>query len=101
MPSLPFTFEDLRRLDIPKQAAEAETMPIPQTDPQAFLGNAVEKVKQQLGTAEGLIDTGLALNPVTRTVDMASKFFGGPGVAEGFKEGVTQGDEIVLPRMPF
>ena len=110
MPSLPFTFEDLRNLDIPAQAADTTGVPDqPQVDPQEFLGNAVEKVKQQFGTTEGLIDTGLAMNPVTRVVDMGSKFFGGPGVAEGFRQGVIQevGDpragrsQIVLPPMPF
>ena len=56
MPSLPFTFEDLRNLDIPAQAADTEDINL--SDPQEFLGNAVE-VKQQFGTTEGLIDTGL------------------------------------------
>ena len=111
MPSLPFSFEDLRNLDIPKQAAEAkvESIDAPQINPQEFLGNAVDKVKQQFGTSEGLIDSGMTLNPVLRYTDMASKFFGGPGVAQGFKDGITQpvGDErsgqseIRLPPMPF
>ena len=109
MPSLPFTFEDLRKLDIPAQAAAAEASDTPQVDPQEFLGNAVDRVKKQFGTTDGLIDTGLAINPITRVVDMGSKFFGGPGVAEGFKQGVIQevGDpragrsQIVLPPMPF
>ena len=109
MPSLPFTFEDLRNLDIPAEAAAAKSNDQPQVDPQEFLGNAVDRVKQQFGTTEGLIDTGLAMNPFTRYIDMGSKFFGGPGIAEGFKQGVIQetGDprsgqrQIVLPPMPF
>ena len=107
MPSLPITFKDLQNLDIPaKVAAQGnETPEAPQVDPQAFLANAVDGVKERFGTSEGLIDTGLAINPVTRYVDMASQFFGGPSVAEGFKQGVTQETgtrrEIVLPPMPF
>ena len=103
MPSLPFTFNDLKNLDIPKQVEGAKESPtqLPEVDPQQFLRNAVDEVKGQLGTAKGLIDTGLAINPVTRYVDMGSKFFGGPGVAEGFKDGITKGDEIVVPPMPF
>ena len=102
-PSLPFTFNELKNIDIPKQVDEtkgAQTQ-LPEVDPQQFLRNAVNEVKTRFGTADGLIDSGLALNPVTRYVDMTSKFFGGPGVAEGFKEGVTKGDEVVVPPMPF
>ena len=107
MPSLPITFKDLQNLDIPAQVAAQgnKTPEVPQVDPQAFLANAVDGVKERFGTSDGLIDTGLAINPVTRYVDMGSKFFGGPGLAEGFKQGVTQetgtSREIVLPPMPF
>ena len=107
MPSLPITFKDLQNLDIPaKVAAQGnETSNKPQVDPQAFLANAVDGVKERFGTSEGLIDTGLAINPVTRYVDMASQFFGGPSVAEGFKQGVThtgeRGSKVILPPMPF
>ena len=107
MPSLPFTFKDLQNLDIPAKVAaqNTETIDTPQVDTQAFLNNAVESVKKRFGTTEGLIDTGLAINPATRYVDMASKFFGGPGLAEGFKQGVThtgeRGSKVVLPPMPF
>ena len=107
MPSLPITFKDLKNLDIPaKVAAQGnETSNKPQVDPQAFLANAVDGVKERFGTSEGLIDTGLAINPVTRYVDMASQFFGGPSVAEGFKKGVThtgeRGSKVILPPMPF
>tara|TARA_R110002012_G_scaffold163971_1_gene326383 strand:+ start:6006 stop:6329 length:324 start_codon:yes stop_codon:yes gene_type:complete len=107
MPNLPITFKDLQNLDIPSQvAAQGKQSPeMPQVDPQAFLANAVDGVKERFGTTEGLIDTGLAINPLTRYADMASKFFGGPGLAEGFKDGITQETgtrrEIVLPPMPF
>ena len=103
MPSLPFTFNDLKNLDIPKQVEESKDSPtqLPEVDPQQFLRNAVDEVKAQFGTTKGLIDTALAINPVTRYVDMGSKFFGGPGVAEGFKEGITKGDEVIVPPMPF
>ena len=107
MPSLPITFKDLQNLDIPAQVAgqKDKTPKSPQVDPQEFLSNAVDGVKKRFGSSEGLIDTGLAINPVTRYVDMASQFFGGPSVAEGFKQGVThtgeRGSKIVLPPMPF
>ena len=107
MPSLPITFKDLKNLDIPARVAgqEQKTPDMPQVDPQAFLANAVDGVKERFGTSEGLIDTGLAINPVTRYVDMASQFFGGPSVAEGFKQGVThtgeRGSKVILPPMPF
>ena len=101
MPSLPFTFDDLRKLDIPAQAAESSAPEMPQVDPQSFLGNAVDRVKEQFGTTEGLIDTGLALNPVTRAVDMGAKFFGQPGIQEGFTQGTTMTGDVRVPRMPF
>ena len=107
MPNLPFTFKDLQNLDLPAKVAEQgnKTPDTPQVDPQEFLANAVDGVKGRFGSSEGLIDTGLAINLVTRYVDMASKFFGGPGVAEGFKQGVTHETgtrrDIVLPPMPF
>ena len=107
MPSLPITFKDLQNLDIPAKVAgqEQKTPDMPQVDPQAFLANAVDGVKERFGTSDGLIDTGLAINPVTRYVDMASQFFGGPSVADGFKQGVThtgeRGSKVILPPMPF
>ena len=102
MPSLPFTFEDLRNLDIPAQAANSSAAPsAPQVDPQEFLGNAVDKVKERFTTTEGLIDTGLAMNPVFRTVDMGAKFFGQPGIQEGFTKGTTMTGDVRVPRMPF
>ena len=108
MPSLPFTFKDLQELDIPKEAAKNSAINT-EIEAQNFLANAVDRVKKQFGTTEGLIDTGLAMNPVTRYVDMTSQFFGGPGVSEGFRDGVTQevgdprsGQSIVrVPPMPF
>ena len=101
MPSLPFTFDDLRKLDIPAQAAETSAPEMPQVDPQAFLGNAVDRVKEQFGTTEGLIDTGIAINPVLRAVDMGAKFFGQPGIQEGFTKGTTMTGDVRVPRMPF
>ena len=102
MPSLPFTFEDLRNLDIPAEAADRSAVSdAPQVDPQEFLGNAVDKVKERFTTTNGLIDTGLALNPVTRVVDMGAKFFGQPGIQEGFTQGTTMTGDVRVPRMPF
>ena len=102
MPSLPFTFDDLRNLDIPDEAAKRSAAPdTPQVDPAEFLGNAVDKVKARFSTADGLIDTGLAINPVTRVVDMGAKFFGQPGIQEGFVKGTTMTGDVRVPRMPF
>ena len=108
MPSLPFTFDDLRKLDIPAQAAETSAPEMPQVDPQAFLGNAVDRVKEQFGTTEGLIDTGLAINPVlVKLVDQ----YGcqvlcqtNPGIQEGFTKGTTMTGDVHERRshsMPF
>ena len=114
MPSLPFTFEDLRNLkpiDTERASAESKTDPTAANGKTAqnFLLSKINQLRSNLGSTEGVIDVGMSLNPGLRYVDMASKFFGGPGVAEGFKQGVTQpvGDErsgqseIRLPPMPF
>ena len=116
MPELPFTFKDLQNLNVGDQqraAKEASSSVDPTAangmSAQGFLANRINKLKDSLSTAEGLIDAGMAINPVLRYTDMASKFFGGPGVAEGFQQGVIQpvGDErsgrseIRLPPMPF
>ena len=116
MPELPFTFKDLQNLNIADQkrvSNEAATSVDPteanRVAAQGFLANRINKLKDNLSTADGLIDAGMAINPVLRYTDMASKFFGGPGVAEGFQQGVIQpvGDErsgqseIRLPPMPF
>lgn len=130
MPSLPFTYEDLRNhadtadpLTAPmlgavgsidgyggiaakilnKRQRSNPVLPtvLPKIDPQEFLDNAVSRVKKQLGSTEGLIDTGLALNPVTRVVDMGAKFFDQPGIQEGFIKGTTMTGDVNVPRMPF
>ena len=48
MPNLPFTFKDLQNLDIPAKVAEQgnQTLDTPQVDPQEFLANAVDGVKE-------------------------------------------------------
>ena len=105
MPSLPFTFDEMRKKLSPGDHQKV-TEPA-EADAQNFLSNSIDKLKKRLSTADGMIDTALAINPVTRYTDMASKFFGGPGIQEGFKEGVIQKDkvnnktDIVLPPMPF
>ena len=115
MPSLPFTFDDLRNarpLDTQRVAKESEAemdFHNPVSRAQSFLKGRLGKIKEGMSTTDGVIDAGLAINPVLRYTDMASKFFGGPGVAKGFQDGVIQpvGDErsgqseIVLPPMPF
>ena len=117
MPSLPFTFEDLknadpfdsnRTVDVANKSADP-TAAGSVGGPQGFLTKKINQLKDSVNSTEGLIDLGMSINPGLRYVDMASKFFGGPGVAEGFKQGVTQpvGDkrseqsEIRLPPMPF
>ena len=110
MPSLPFTFEDLKNLnpaDMQRAADESDVDPTAANNmgAQKFLTGKINQLKDNISSADGLIDVGLAMNPVTRYTDMASKFFGGPGVAEGFKQGVThtgeRGSKVILPPMPF
>lgn len=98
MPGLPFTFNEIREKLSPGGGAS----PVANKNPQEFLANSIDKLKERLTTADGLVDTGLAIHPVTRYTDMTSKFFGGPGLQEGFKEGVTMKDDnVTLPPMPF
>ena len=110
MPSLPFTFDDLRNLkpaDMQRTAKESEGDPTAanRMTAQNFLVGKLNKLKDSMSSSDGLIDVGLAMNPVTRVVDMGAKFFGGKGVAEGFKDGITHETgtrrDIVLPPMPF
>ena len=116
MPSLPFTFEDVvnanpfdpnRTGDTVQKGADPAVAN--QGAAQGFLAKRLNQLRDKVNSTEGLIDLGMAINPVLRYVDMGSKFFGGPGVAKGFQDGVTQpvGDErsgrseIRLPPMPF
>ena len=111
MPSLPFTFEDVKNWN-PADAGDAEHMAkqskpdMSQSNPlnnaQSFLKKRIGMVKDQFQSADGFIDAGLAINPVTRIVDMGAKFFGMPGIQEGFTKGTTMtGDVRVDPRGPF
>jgi len=108
MPELPFTFEDLRNYnpaDQQRLAAESKpdmSMSNPLDQAQKFLKGKIGELKGHFNSAEGLIDVGLAMNPVTRAVDIGSKFFGGPGIQKGFQDGVTMTGEVrVDPRGPF
>ena len=106
MPSLPFTFEDLRNLDpadTERASAESKTDPTAANNmtAQNFLVNKLNKLKDSMSSADGLIDVGLAMNPVTRVVDMGAKFFGQPGIQEGFTKGTTMTGDVRVPRMPF
>ena len=107
MPSLPFTFEDMRNLNVADQqraANEAEAdmaMHNPMSRAQSFLKGKLGQLKGSMSTADGLIDVGLAMNPVTRVVDMGAKFFGQPGIQEGFTKGTTMTGDVRVPRMPF
>ena len=100
MPSLPFTFDDLRNLkpaDMQRTAKESEGDPTVANGmtAQNFLVGKLNQLKNNMSSADGLIDVGLAMNPVTRVVDMGAKFFGAKGIQEGFQDGVIQpvGDE--------
>ena len=116
MPSLPFTFEDVRNanpFDPNRTTDTVQKSEDPavanQNAAQGFLTKRLNALRDSMNSTDGLIDLGMAANPVLRYVDMASKFFGGPGVADGFRDGVTQpvGDErsgqseIRLPPMPY
>ena len=108
MPSLPFTFEDLRNLNIgdTKAASDEAAGSVDPTvangkSAQNFLANRLNKLKDDMSSADGLIDVGLAMNPVTRVVDMGAKFFGQPGIQEGFTKGTTMTGDVRVPRMPF
>ena len=107
MPSLPFTFDDLVNLDVTNQervSQEAKpdmSMTNPMNRAQSFLKGKLGQVKDSMSSADGLIDVGLAMNPVTRVVDMGAKFFGQPGIQEGFTKGTTMTGDVRVPRMPF
>ena len=106
MPSLPFTFDDLVNLNVadPERAAaepEAQSVNNPVKNAQGFLRGRLGQLKDQMSSADGLIDVGLAMNPVTRVVDMGAKFFGQPGIQEGFTKGTTMTGDVRVPRMPF
>ena len=107
MPSLPFTFEDMVNLNVadPKRIAEESEADMSMSNPmgraQSFLKGKLGSLKESMSSADGLIDVGLAMNPVTRVVDMGAKFFGQPGIQEGFTEGTTMTGDVRVPRMPF
>jgi hypothetical protein len=94
MPSLPFTFNDLVSLnpaDKMRTAKEAEVDPTAANNMKAqnFLVGKLNSLKDNMSSSDGLLDVGLSLNPVTRVADMTSKFFGGPGLVQGFRDGVV------------
>ena len=116
MPSLPFDFEDVRNanpFDKNRTTDTAQKSADPavanQNAAQGFLAKRLNQLRDNLNSTDGLIDLGMAANPVLRYVDMAHKFFGGKGVAAGFRDGVTQSindersgqSEIRLPPMPY
>ena len=110
MPSLPFTFEDLVSFnpgDKARLAKETDVDPTAANNMKAqnFLTSKLNNLKDSLSSADGLLDAGLAMNPLTRGADMASKFFGGPGIVEGFKDGVIQETgtrrEVRVPPLMF
>ena len=97
MPQLPFTFEDVVNAKhpseiIPRKESEGEA--------QDFLSSKIDAIKKHMNV-DGAIDLGLALNPVTRAVDIGAKFFGQPGIQEGFTKGTTMTGDVRVPRLPF
>ena len=111
MPELPFDFNDLVNLDPTsnrdndRMINEAQKSDMSTHNPvnraQAFLKGKLAAAKDHMTSTDGLIDLGLALNPVTRVVDMSAKFFGQPGIQEGFTKGTTMTGDVRGPRMPF
>ena len=73
----------------------------PQNKAQSFLKSKLGKVKDNFASKEGLLDVAMAMNPVTRVVDMGSKFFGGPGIEKGFNDGVNYTGETRIPPIMF
>ena len=75
-------------------------------DAQKFLADRLEALSKPEGYETMLLGR---THPVLGVVDGLSKMTGGPGIKEGFKQGVVQekgdprsGDyDIVLPPMPF
>jgi len=97
MPQLPFTFEDVVTAKhpsdiIPRKKSESKA--------QDFLSSKVNDIKKAMNV-EGAIDLGLALNPVTRAVDMGSKFFGGRGIHKEFVDTTTQTGDVRVPPIMF
>jgi len=94
MPSLPFTFDDLVNLnpaDKMRAAKEADVDPTAANNMKAqnFLTSKLNNLKESFASSDGLLDVGLAMNPVTRGVDMASKFFGGAALLTGTMGGAA------------
>jgi hypothetical protein len=107
MPSLPFTFEDLQNLNVTDSQRIADesnpdmSMHNPGNRAQSFLKGKLGKLKDSMSSTDGLIDLGLAMNPVTRALDMGDKFFGGEGVHKGFVDGTTMTGDVRVPPMVF
>ena len=107
MPELPFTFEDLVNLDaMEHQRASKEVKPDmsmsnPMNKAQSFLKGKMGQLKEHMSSADGFIDVGLAMNLVTRVFDMGAKFYGQPGVQEGFTKGTTMTGDVRVPHMLF
>ena len=97
MPQLPFTFKDVVNAKhpsdiIPKKESEGEA--------QNFLASKIDGIKKHM-TVEGAVDLGLAINPVTRAVDMGSKFFGGKGIHKEFVDATTATGDVRVPPLMF
>jgi len=107
MPSLPFTFEDLQNLNAADSQRVAEeskpdmSMHNPINRAQSFLKGKLGQLKDSMSSTDGLIDLGLAMNPVTRALDMGDKFFGGEGVHKGFVDGTTMTGDVRVPPLRF
>ena len=107
MPSLPFTLEDLQNLNpidsqrVPDESKPDVSMHNPMNRAQSFLKGKLGQLKDSMSSTDGLIDLGLAMNPVTRALDMGDKFFGGEGVHKGFVKGTTMTGDVRVPPVIF
>ena len=109
MPSLPFTFEDITNPENynPNRSVDAVNKSADPTNAgsvgkaQTFLTGKLNQLRDNLNSTDGLIDLGLSINPITRAVDMTSKFFGGPGIHKGFVDGTTRTGDVRVPPSPF
>ena len=73
MPELPFTFKDLQNQNVADQqragkevASSVDPMTANGMSAQGFLANRINKLKDNFSTADGLVDAGMAINPVLR-----------------------------------
>ena len=99
MPSLPFDFDDVRNATHPSDILSKKHEDA-FSGPQEYLNKKIDDVKKNMNVS-GAIDVGLSLNPVTRIVDMGSKFFGGKGIHKEFVDATTKTGDVRVPPLMF